>query len=866
MTFSARTALFAALALTIACTRPPDMPGLSVSIPFLTFDAPAGTGEPVAQVLYASNTGRGALDKPTTGIFYKDGADWLTATVSGAQAPFQVSVQPTVAGLASGTYEAVLTLTSTNAGGSPAQVSVKVTVPQPAYGLSALAVELQAPLGGLDPAPATIHVSNAGRGAIPAPMADVTYFVGDAWLTATVIESGDGYDVDVQGLVAGLDSGTYSATLTLSALAGPPSPVALAVTLTVPPAAIGLATHAVRIDAVPGGAPAPATVDVTNVGGGLLDLPTATVAAGAPWLTATVSYGAALYQMALQAATAGLASGTYTTTVEISTPDAATSETIAVTLVVPQPSLALSATAVAVQQYAGCPAPASTVVRIGNGGGGILPVPTATVAPAAAGWLSAAVDRTEAPYRLTLTMTGIPPVDPVTHAMTATVQVQAAGLAPAQLTFTYTELAPQASPATAAAPSPLDIRAQAGAGDPGPRRLSIRTAGACLATPAYAFGFTAGDPAWLGGTLSSAVQRHDLLIQASAAGMAAGDGRTATVHLSAPGYAEDVPVTLHVGAVTPTGALSLARPSGQALLALPDGRALLVGGTGGTGTAKPAEIWDPATGAWTQTGTMVHQRLNPGLAVLEDGSILVCGSPYIDPTDMTCERMVGTTWSLAGTMAKGRRNTTIVPLDGLRVLAVGTTSAATEIFDAGAGAGVAQATADGLAVRAGAAVRLDDGRVLAAGYWGSWTYDPAIDLWLRVGDMLHPSDAVSLKSLPDGRVLAIGGGIPTAPAAEIWDPVTGLWTATTPPTLFHLPNSVVGLSNRKVAAAFGQIVGTGYSPKVELFDPATETWSVVATFPAGRYNSAVTRLESGQILFAGGSTGTVASYLEAFTW
>lgn len=867
MTTSARTALFAALALTVACSRPPDMPGLSVSLPFVTFNAPAGTAEPAAQVLYVSNTGRGSLDRPTAEVFYRDGSGsgWLAATVTGAQAPYQLSIQPVVADLPAGTYEAVLTLTSANAGGSPAQVAVTLHVPPPVYRLSAVALDLEAPLGGLDPAPASIHLSNAGRGALPEPMADATYFAGDGWLAAAVSATSDGYDVSVQGLAAGLDSGTYTATLTLSALTSPPAPVAVPVTFTVPPAAIHLASQAIRIDAVPGGAPAPVQVEVTNAGAGLLDPPIATVAAGAPWLSATVTGGAAPYQLVLEAATSGLASGTYATTVEVSSPDAVAPASIQVTLVVPPPSLAPSTTSVAWQQYAGCPAPASTVVRLSNGGCGLLPVPTVSVAPGAAAWLAATVDRAEAPYRLTLTMTSFPPVDPVTHTATASVQVQAAGVSPVDVTVTYTEVAPEASPSTAATPNPLVIWAQAGTGDPGPRSLSVRTAGACLPAPTFEFTSAAGDPAWLAGSLVSSVQRHDLLLQASTAGMAAGDARAATIRLGAAGYAEDVPATLRVGAVAPTGALNLGRNSGQVIFPLPDGRALLVGGTGGTGAAKPAEIWDPATGAWTQTGTMVRQRLNPGVALLDDGSILVCGSPFIDPTDMTCERMVGTTWSLAGTMAKGRRTTTLVHLGGLRVLAVGATSPACEIFDAGAGTGVAQATADGVAVKATAALRLDDGRVLATGLAGTWTYDPSLDLWLRIGDVPFATDPLSLNLLPDGRVLAVGGA-PTSPAAEIWDPTTGLWTVTTPPARFHAFNNVVGLSNRKVAAAFGPIVTGGLSPEVELFDPATEQWSVVASFPAGRNATAVARLASGQLLFAGGTSGTPTAYTEAFTW
>jgi hypothetical protein len=79
-----------------------------------------------------------------------------------------------------------------------------------------------------------------------------------------------------------------------------------------------------------------------------------------------------------------------------------------------------------------------------------------------------------------------------------------------------------------------------------------------------------------------------------------------------------------------TGALH----AGHAAVLLADGEVLVVGGTQ---SAQPAaERFDPSTGLWTSAGTMQVLRANPVAARLPDGSVMACGGAA-DTAGTNCE-------------------------------------------------------------------------------------------------------------------------------------------------------------------------------------------------------------------------------------
>ena len=78
---------------------------------------------------------------------------------------------------------------------------------------------------------------------------------------------------------------------------------------------------------------------------------------------------------------------------------------------------------------------------------------------------------------------------------------------------------------------------------------------------------------------------------------------------------------------------------GAAAASLPDGRVLVAGGAGpavnsGNGysddTTKDADLYDPATGAWTNGAAMPEPRANGIVVALPDRSILVIGGDWSD--------------------------------------------------------------------------------------------------------------------------------------------------------------------------------------------------------------------------------------------
>jgi N-acetylneuraminic acid mutarotase len=250
-------------------------------------------------------------------------------------------------------------------------------------------------------------------------------------------------------------------------------------------------------------------------------------------------------------------------------------------------------------------------------------------------------------------------------------------------------------------------------------------------------------------------------------------------------------------------------------------------------------------------------------------------------------------------MAAGRGTPVLVALQNGKVLVVGnaTTSGNCEIFD----------PATGLFTPTGAmseaktnfrAVLLPSGKVLvtggvqfAAASSRVELYDPSAGTWsqltpLRTGRIKH-----TMTVLQDGRILLAGGQITDTPAnfyAPLftgWDPIgavplpgnsTEIYDLTLPVTLnpgdssaaqgtanaflteSRYSHSAALLPNGKVIIFGGYGSGTaigpnGQSANAELWDPATDTFSLAVPLSVGRNNHTATQLPSGDVVVVGGT-------------
>ncbi|MDQ6650472.1 MAG: fibronectin type III domain-containing protein, partial [Actinomycetota bacterium] len=156
--------------------------------------------------------------------------------------------------------------------------------------------------------------------------------------------------------------------------------------------------------------------------------------------------------------------------------------------------------------------------------------------------------------------------------------------------------------------------------------------------------------------------------------------------------------------------------------------------------------------------------------------------------------------------------------------------------------------------RAGSsATLLADGRVLVAGgfeYSGGTTgaslYNPADNSWTSTEPMGVPRLRQAAVRLPSGKVLVAGSGTEAAydshPTAETYDPATGRWTSAGSPP----PGT-----EKAVLLASGRVLALAPT-SAATYDPTTGLWQAAASPPHTVGGSRSVRLQTGQVLLAGG--------------
>jgi Tol biopolymer transport system component/N-acetylneuraminic acid mutarotase len=335
----------------------------------------------------------------------------------------------------------------------------------------------------------------------------------------------------------------------------------------------------------------------------------------------------------------------------------------------------------------------------------------------------------------------------------------------------------------------------------------------------------------------------------------------------------------------PTGSMGTPRggEQGFTLTRLANGKVLVVGGSG---SPASAEVYDPATGTWSPTGSMATSRPGHTATLLNNGKVLVVGGnngSYLASAELY-DPATGN-WSPTGSLAVGRFYHTATLLNNGKVLVAaghnGSPIASVELYDPATGT---WSTASAMAVSRylHKAVLLGDGRVLIAGGTSGSApssaelYDPATGTWSNTASMITGRwNAYTLTVLANGKVLAVGGGINwTAIAtaqAEIYDPATAAWSATAAMPTTRNGHTATLLVDGRVLVAAGnehpEDFGTGTNINTAIiYDPVTASWSPTANNLGGiRAHHLAARLLDGRVLVAGGQNGADLATAELFT-
>jgi hypothetical protein len=135
-------------------------------------------------------------------------------------------------------------------------------------------------------------------------------------------------------------------------------------------------------------------------------------------------------------------------------------------------------------------------------------------------------------------------------------------------------------------------------------------------------------------------------------------------------------------------------------------------------------------------------------------------------------------------------------------------------------------------------------------------YDPATGTWSATTSLNTARTFHTATLLANGQVLvAAGDGSPPAfdslASAELYDPATGDWTATGALNTARGEHTATLLPDGKVLVAAGETPG-GLLTSAELYDPTAGSWSATASLNTARANHTATLLADGKVLVAGG--------------
>ncbi len=320
-----------------------------------------------------------------------------------------------------------------------------------------------------------------------------------------------------------------------------------------------------------------------------------------------------------------------------------------------------------------------------------------------------------------------------------------------------------------------------------------------------------------------------------------------------------------------------------------------------------AEIFSPKTGEFVPTRqTMVRARVGQAASMLSDGRVLITGgadltrqilatSELYDPGSGSFICIGGTTGrDCANSLHDVRFSQTATALKGAsQVLIAGGSDGSTvgtppnEILAGIATAEIYNASSKTYSCVGGVsstppvcnnsmvdgrynhiAVALESGQVLFAGgidATGIVTdsaelYNPATGLFTATGPMTTPREQFAAAIFPSGplsgQVLVTGGSNVVGNflgSAELYNPATGKFTATASMAEARFLHTATLLTSGPNSGSVLVAGGSG-DQTAEIYNPATRTFKAAGNMTQIVFDPVVTTLSSNDILFAGGAT------------
>jgi N-acetylneuraminic acid mutarotase len=144
-------------------------------------------------------------------------------------------------------------------------------------------------------------------------------------------------------------------------------------------------------------------------------------------------------------------------------------------------------------------------------------------------------------------------------------------------------------------------------------------------------------------------------------------------------------------------------------------------------------------------------------------------------------------------------------------------------------------------------------------------YDPASDSWIQVAHTLSGHYGTPAVGVIDDKIYVAGGvGGGTTGATEVYDPATNVWTLLAP---MHVPRNhcAGGVINGKFYVAGGRGAPNFESEGAfEGYDPATNTWEILPPLPTPRSGVGAAVVNNELFVFGGELPGGIVGEVEAY--